>query len=69
MTFICGRAGVCALGAVVSAKLKDEALLHHYLISFSEASLNFFIWFADLVSDFHYNIQLSDLVMNLHNMH
>lgn len=41
MTFIGGRAGVCALGAVVSAKLEDKALLHHYLISFNEASLNF----------------------------
>ncbi|XP_078161654.1 lanC-like protein GCL2 isoform X2 [Carex rostrata] len=39
VTFICGRAGVCALGAVVSAKLEDEALLHHYLISFNEITM------------------------------
>ncbi|XP_010918434.1 lanC-like protein GCL2 [Elaeis guineensis] len=34
VTFICGRAGVCALGAVVAKHAGDEALLNHYLSSF-----------------------------------
>ncbi|XP_008809400.1 lanC-like protein GCL2 [Phoenix dactylifera] len=36
VTFICGRAGVCALGAVVAKHAGDEALLNHYLSSFRE---------------------------------
>ncbi|KAJ3682237.1 hypothetical protein LUZ60_014810 [Juncus effusus] len=39
VTFICGRAGVCALGAVVSKLLKDEALANHYLNSFNQINL------------------------------
>lgn len=36
MTFICGRAGVCALGAVVAKHAGDNVLLNHYLSSFRE---------------------------------
>lgn len=39
MTFICGRAGVCALGAVVAKHAGDEMLLNHYLSSFREVRL------------------------------
>ncbi|WOL06039.1 hypothetical protein Cni_G14771 [Canna indica] len=34
VTFICGRAGVCALGAVVAKEAGDEGLLNYYLSSF-----------------------------------
>lgn len=30
MTFICGRAGVCALGAVIARHSGDERLLDYY---------------------------------------
>lgn len=36
MTFICGRAGVCALGAVTAKHAGDERLLEHYLRQFKE---------------------------------
>lgn len=36
MTFICGRAGVCALGAVLAKYAGDERLLDRYLIQFRE---------------------------------
>lgn len=36
MTFICGKAGVCALGAVVAKETGDEGLLNLYLSSFRE---------------------------------
>ncbi|XP_039137559.1 lanC-like protein GCL2 [Dioscorea cayenensis subsp. rotundata] len=39
VTFICGRAGVCALGAVVAKHTGDEALLNHYLKAFQEINL------------------------------
>ncbi|KAK9268763.1 hypothetical protein L1049_000525 [Liquidambar formosana] len=39
VTFICGRAGVCALGAVVAKHSGDERLLHHYLTQFKEIKL------------------------------
>ncbi|KAB8113182.1 hypothetical protein EE612_052114 [Oryza sativa] len=36
LTFICGRAGVCALGAVIAKHCNDQLLLTHYLSSFDE---------------------------------
>ncbi|KAG0458760.1 hypothetical protein HPP92_021888 [Vanilla planifolia] len=39
VTFICGRAGVCALGAVVAKQLGDGNLLDYYLRSFKEITL------------------------------
>lgn len=36
MTFICGRAGVCALGAVVAKYMEDGQHLHYYLAQFRE---------------------------------
>ncbi|KAG6479365.1 lanC-like protein GCL2 [Zingiber officinale] len=36
VTFICGKAGVCALGAVVAKEAGDEGLLNLYLSSFRE---------------------------------
>lgn len=36
MTFICGRAGVCALGAVIAKHAGDERLLDYYLRQFKE---------------------------------
>ncbi|KAK4484436.1 hypothetical protein RD792_007017 [Penstemon davidsonii] len=36
VTFICGRAGVCALGAVVAKYLGDDQLLYYYLAKFKE---------------------------------
>lgn len=39
VTFICGRAGVCALGAVVAKHVGDDVLLRHYLNSFREVML------------------------------
>nr|XP_009400289.1 PREDICTED: lanC-like protein GCL2 [Musa acuminata subsp. malaccensis] len=39
VTFICGRAGVCALGAVVAKEAGDEDLLRHYLRSFREIKM------------------------------
>lgn len=36
MTFICGRAGVCALAAVLAKHAGDERLLDRYLTQFKE---------------------------------
>ena len=36
MTFICGRAGVCALGAVAAKHANDEALQSYYLSQLGE---------------------------------
>lgn len=36
VTFICGRAGVCALGAVVAKHAGDEKLLKYYITQFKE---------------------------------
>ena len=36
MTFTCGRAGVCALGAVVAKHTGDEPSLRYYLAQFEE---------------------------------
>lgn len=44
VTFICGQAGVCALGAVVAKYAGDKELLQYYLSSFKEvisSCLNF----------------------------
>ncbi|XP_052206420.1 lanC-like protein GCL2 isoform X2 [Diospyros lotus] len=39
VTFICGRAGVCALGAVAAKHLGDHELLSYYLAQFKEIKL------------------------------
>ncbi|KAG2717294.1 hypothetical protein I3760_03G168300 [Carya illinoinensis] len=39
VTFLCGRAGVCALGAVVAKHAGDEQLLNDYLAQFREIKL------------------------------
>ncbi|XP_010245303.1 PREDICTED: lanC-like protein GCL2 [Nelumbo nucifera] len=39
VTFICGRAGVCALGAVIAKHAGDERLLSYYLTQFKEIKL------------------------------
>ncbi|KAK9152701.1 hypothetical protein Sjap_000181 [Stephania japonica] len=39
VTFICGRAGVCALGAVVAKHCGDDRLLAYYLNQFGEIKL------------------------------
>ncbi|WJX68372.1 transcription factor [Trifolium repens] len=39
VTFICGRAGVCALGAVIAKHAGDERLLDYYLRKFKEIEL------------------------------
>ncbi|CAM0956620.1 unnamed protein product [Alopecurus aequalis] len=36
LTFICGRGGVCALGAVIAKHCNDQLLMTHYLSSFDE---------------------------------
>ena len=36
VTFLCGRSGVCALGAVVAKAAGDERLLDHYLAEFGK---------------------------------
>lgn len=36
MTFICGQAGVCALGAVVAKHCGDEGLCKYYLTKFKQ---------------------------------
>ncbi|KAF5185332.1 Lanc-like protein gcr2 [Thalictrum thalictroides] len=38
-TFICGRAGVCALGAVAAKHTGDEQLINYYLAKFKEIQL------------------------------
>ncbi|KAL3509404.1 hypothetical protein ACH5RR_028805 [Cinchona calisaya] len=40
VTFICGRAGVCALGAVVAKYMGDDQLLHYYLMQFKAIRLS-----------------------------
>lgn len=39
VTFICGRAGVCALGAIAAKHTGDEQLMNHYLAQFNEIKL------------------------------
>ncbi|XP_059444573.1 lanC-like protein GCR2 isoform X1 [Corylus avellana] len=39
VTFICGRAGICALGAVIANHSGDERLLERYLTKFKEITL------------------------------
>lgn len=39
VTFICGRSGVCALGAVVAKQAGNEQLLDHYLTEFKQIRL------------------------------
>ncbi|KAJ6752090.1 hypothetical protein OIU85_002509 [Salix viminalis] len=39
VTFICGRAGVCALGAVAAKHSEDGRLLDHYLAQFKERAV------------------------------
>ncbi|XP_057539316.1 lanC-like protein GCR2 isoform X2 [Amaranthus tricolor] len=39
VTFICGRSGVCALGAVVAKQAGDEHLFSHYLSEFNQIRL------------------------------
>ncbi|KAL6323044.1 hypothetical protein AAG906_023662 [Vitis piasezkii] len=39
ITFICGRAGVCALGAVAAKYSGDERLMNYYLTRFNEIKL------------------------------
>ncbi|KAJ6314204.1 hypothetical protein OIU78_017794 [Salix suchowensis] len=39
VTFICGRAGVCALGAVAAKHAGDGRLLDHYLAQFKERAV------------------------------
>ena len=38
VTFICGRAGICALGAVVAKHAGDEASVARYLNSFKQVT-------------------------------
>ena len=46
MTFICGRAGACALGAVAAKHANDEALQSYYLSLLGEvAFLLYFVLF------------------------
>ncbi|KAL5537701.1 hypothetical protein UlMin_043959 [Ulmus minor] len=40
VTFLCGRAGVCALGAVAAKHAGDERLVGHYLTKFKEIKLS-----------------------------
>ncbi|KAJ8438248.1 hypothetical protein Cgig2_030613 [Carnegiea gigantea] len=40
LTFLCGRSGVCALGAVVAKAVGDERLLDHYLAEFRKIELS-----------------------------
>lgn len=40
VTFLCGQAGVCALGAVAAKHAGDERLLGHYITQFKEIKLS-----------------------------
>lgn len=40
VTFLCGRAGVCALGAVVAKHMGEDQLLNYYLSKFKEIKLS-----------------------------
>ncbi|GAV89680.1 LANC_like domain-containing protein [Cephalotus follicularis] len=40
VTFICGRAGVCAIGAAVAKHEGDKRLLNHYLAEFKEIRIS-----------------------------
>lgn len=54
MTFICGRAGVCALGAVTAKHAGDERLLERYLRQFKEVlnCISYLDYFVPLEVDF-----------------
>ncbi|XP_058085425.1 lanC-like protein GCR2 [Magnolia sinica] len=57
VTFICGRAGVCALSAVAAKNAGDHALLNHYLSQFK--AMYYLIWPSFLLG-------VSGLCMNCH---
>lgn len=44
MTFICGRAGVYALGAVLAKHASDKRLLDRYLTQFKEVTYCYFFF-------------------------
>ena len=48
VTFLCGRAGVSALGAVVAKHIGDQSLLNNYLEQFKEV-LYLVIYHQDLM--------------------
>lgn len=50
MTFICGRAGVCALGAVAAKCAGNEQLLKYYLSQFREVNSFVCSKFSGIVS-------------------
>jgi hypothetical protein len=45
VTFLCGRAGVSALGAVAAKHTGDEQLLDYYLAQFREVPCSLFAFF------------------------
>lgn len=59
LTFICGRAGVCALGAVIAKHCDDQLRVTQYLSSFDEVRLltrivpGFRIQFVNFVCGIH----------------
>lgn len=65
VTFICGQAGVCALGAVVAKHAGDERLLSRYLAKFKEVLCTFIIYLIKFkeVLDSIYIHYLDDLVL------
>ena len=44
VTFICGRSGVCALGAVLAKQAGDQRLLDHYISQFKQVNLPDYIF-------------------------
>lgn len=40
VSFLCGRAGVCALGAAAAKKAGDQQLVDYYLFQFQEVILS-----------------------------
>lgn len=57
MTFICGRAGVCALGAVLAKHAGDQRLLDHHLTKFKEV-LDWLVLFPKLMTSFPYKVRI-----------
>lgn len=59
VTFICGRAGVCALGAVAAKHAGDDESLRYYLAQFQQVLQFDYITFRINIKSFAISLQIN----------
>jgi len=59
VTFICGRAGVCALGAVAAKDAGDDESLRYYLAQFQQVLQFDYITFRINIKSFAISLQIN----------